>query len=163
MNKEVNWVSQSWMTFWGIPCRWKTWSLYRHAIPSEISSVYVGTRCVCLLNQSIKTQMVLNPFDSGSSPIRSTETVCQGPSDVSCGCKRAVHFFWLGLVHWQTSQPFTYLSTSFHMSGQWYSLHTKSKVFLIPEWPVSRLLWWVASICLCSWGLEDEVCPLLAV
>ena len=73
------------MTFFGSPCSEKTLSLYNVTIPFDVTVELVGRKNDFFVNQSTTTRMVSKPFDSGSGPIISIETVCQGPSGISFG------------------------------------------------------------------------------
>ena len=62
-------------------------------------SVVVGTASIFLENQSTMTRTALLPFDSGSGPIMSTETICQGLDGTLLGTRGAAGLVHLGFEH----------------------------------------------------------------
>ena len=54
-------------------------------MPTESTSAVVGAMWVLLDSQSTATQMVLNPWLSGSPTIKSVVTTCQHQSGIALG------------------------------------------------------------------------------
>jgi hypothetical protein len=72
----------------------------------------VGTTIIIFENLSTMTRIALKPWDSGSSPIRSTEMCSHGPEGTSFGCSGFFGFWRCVFVLWQVSQPSTYFRMS---------------------------------------------------
>ena len=80
MSSDANWGPLSLVIFLGIPCSFQICFRYMSINPFIDSSVVVRMRRIIFENRLITDKMVLNPLDSGSSPMMSNDIDSQGDS-----------------------------------------------------------------------------------
>src|SRR5258708_40332194 len=85
--------------------------------PAESKEVTVGIVWICLDRQSTTTRMALYPFESGSSPIMSTEITCQHWLGTLLGISFPTFCMGKVFIQLHASHPVTNLATYLDSPG----------------------------------------------